>query len=260
MFAPHVVLLAIFAVAGVLHGLTGIGITLIATTALANIYPLSHALVLAVLPCLVINAIVFFDGGNLGYYLKKYWLLAVMSFLGSLVGTKLVFIISQNSLLIGLGLMIIGYVVMQWLGKNIVVKNTQPNLIISGLLAGVVGGATNAMSPILMMYLLSTTQSPTPTAMIATTTTIDPKTELMKASNLCYLVGKIAQFMVLWQVIVALPSIELVLIGSVTVVSVVSLYVGFYFRDKISQTLFKQLILFVLFGLGIKALLKGVGV
>lgn len=46
---------AIFAIASMFHGLTGIGVTLIATTALASFYPMSHVLLLTVIPCLVIN-------------------------------------------------------------------------------------------------------------------------------------------------------------------------------------------------------------
>ena len=88
----HLGILAIFALAGVLHGLTGIGITLVATAALTTIYPLSHALVLAVLPCLLINGVVFFQGKQPLFYIKKYGWLALMSFIGSLIGTKLVFI------------------------------------------------------------------------------------------------------------------------------------------------------------------------
>ena len=68
---------AIFAIASMFHGLTGIGVTLIATTASASFYPMSHVLLLTVMPCLVINLVVFLEGGNIGCYLKKYWLLGV---------------------------------------------------------------------------------------------------------------------------------------------------------------------------------------
>ncbi len=245
----QIVILAIFAFAGVLHGLTGIGITLIATTALASIYPLSQALVLALLPSLIINAIVFFNGGRLGFYIKKYWLLALVSFIGSLFGTKLLFIISQNILLVSLGIVILSYVCLQWFGKSIRFANTRKNLIICGLASGIVGGATNAMSPILMMYLLSATDGQD-----------NAKTEMIKASNFCYLVGKIAQLLVLWQAIITLPKVELNLIFWLSIISLLCLYVGFYFREKISATLFKQLILIILLILGVKVLLKGFGI
>lgn len=249
----HLIVLAVFAVAGVFHGLTGIGVTLIATTALASFYPMSHVLVLTVMPCLLVNLVVFLDGGRIGYYFKQYWLLVLTSFVGSYIGTKLVFIIAQHYLLFGLGLLIISYVLMQFFAikfkKNIQLPNNSTSLVLSGTVAGVLGGATNAMSPLLVMYLLSATEH-----------LPDSKTELIKASNLCYVVGKIAQLIVLWQAMTALPNSDLTLIGIATVVSVVCLYLGFYFRDKISQAQFKKIVLGILLILGIKALLKGLGI
>ena len=222
-----------FIIASIFHGLTGIGVTLIATTALASSYPMSHVLVLTVIPCLLINLVVFLDGGRIVYYLKKYWLLVLTSFVGSFIGTKLVFIIASHHLLIALGLLIVGYVAMQFVamsvGKNFNLPNTTPSLVISGTIAGVLGGATNAMSPLLVMYLLSATEY-----------TDDPKTELIKASNLCYVVGKIAQLIVLWQALTALPKNDWLMIGVASVASVMFLYLGFYFRDKISQAMFKK--------------------
>ena len=248
----QLIILAIFAIASVFHGLTGIGVTLIATTALASFYPMSHVLVLTVIPCLVINLVVFLEGGQIGYFLQKYWLLALTSFVGSLVGTKLVFVIAQHYLLLGLGVLIIGYVLTQFLaaqtGKNIRLPNTKFSLVTSGLVAGVLGGATNAMSPLLVMYLLPATEAAE-----------NPKSELIKASNLCYVVGKIAQLIVLWQAVTALPTADLSVIGLATVLSLVCLYVGFYFRHKISQKMFKNMTLVILLLLGINALFKGLG-
>lgn len=244
----HLGIVAIFALAGVLHGLTGIGITLVATAALTTIYPLSHALVLAVLPCLLINGVVFFQGKQPVFYLKKYGWLALMSFIGSLIGTKLVFILPQNVLLIGVGVAILFYVCSQWLGKTIKLPTTFLVVTLSGLIAGIIGGATNAMSPVLMMYLLSATHGE------------KAKTEIVVASNLCYLVGKIAQLIILWPEITVLPPSELMLIATATGIATVALFVGFYFRKKISSGLFRQLILVILFGLPIKVILKGFGV
>lgn len=123
---------------------------------------------------------------------QKYWLLVLTSFVGSFIAAKLVFIIASHHLLIALGLLIVGYVTMQFVamsvGKNFKLLNTTPSLVISGTIAGVLGGATNAMSPLLVMYLLCATEN-----------CDDPKTELIKASNLCYVVGKITQLIVLWQ-------------------------------------------------------------
>lgn len=246
----QLMIVVIFAIASVFHGLTGIGVTLIATTALASFYAMPHVLVLTVIPCLVINLVVFLEGGRIGYFLKKYWLLGITSFVGSFLGAKLVYMIAQHYLLIGLGLLIILYVSMQFIGnkfgKNIHLPNNLPTLLICGTVAGLLGGATNAMSPLLVMYLLP-----------ATANTDNPKIELIKASNLCYLIGKIAQLLVLAPAVIALPSADLWMIVIATVLAVVCLFIGFYFRQKISQAMFKNLTLLILLALGIKALING---
>lgn len=81
-------LIGIFAIASLFHGVTGIGVTLIASTALASVYPMPTVLVLTVFPCLIINWFVFVSGGNAFDYVRRYWLLVLTSFVGSLIGTK----------------------------------------------------------------------------------------------------------------------------------------------------------------------------
>lgn len=245
-------ILAIFIISSIFHGLTGVGVTIIATMALASFYPMPYVLILTVIPCLVINLVVFLDGGQVLYYLKKYWLLALTSFVGSYLGTQLVFIIAQHYLLLALGILIIFYVMMQFISihfkRKLTIPNTPTTLVLSGTIAGVLGGATNAMSPLLIMYLLSATEQ-----------TSNPKIELIKASNLCYMIGKIAQLIVLWSSLQSLPNSNLMLIGVSTFVCMLFLYLGLYFRNKLSQTLFRNLVLIILFILGIKSFIHAIG-
>lgn len=241
------IIIAIFFVSSVFHGMTGIGVTLIATTALASFLPMREVLMLTVLPCLFVNLVVFLDGGKVGYYFKKYGLLALLSFIGSWFGAKLVYIILSDVLILALGILIVGYVAMQFIamrtGRNFTLPNNQPTLIVVGLLAGILGGATNTMSPLLVMYLLS-----------ATSHLADPKMEMIKSSNLCYVVGKIAQIFVLAPAMLIKPTQDLLLYGAISIISVLTLSVGFYFRHKISVAVFKKMTLGILLVLGLKAL------
>lgn len=258
MTLTQALIMVVFAFGGVLHGLTGIGVTLIATAALAMIFPLPHALVLAVLPCLVILSVVFLQGGDSLFYLRKYWLLATTSFIGSIIGSKLIYIIPANMLLVSMGVVIVLYVISQWWGKTFTITPNRTNTVIFGLLAGVVGGATNAMSSLIMMFLLSAV--PTNSQDISgNTVTRNPKIEMVKASNLCYLVNKIAQLIVLFPEIIQLPNVELTLIGWATFICLICLFIGFYFREKISAVRFRQVVLLLLFVLGAKALANGLG-
>ena len=90
--SENLLLTFIFTVASLLHGISGIGVTLVSTTALASMYSLQYAIILIIFPSLVLNLMTWLIGGgrsiaeNFYYYLKHYWLLALMSLLGSLLG------------------------------------------------------------------------------------------------------------------------------------------------------------------------------
>ncbi|MBP2280031.1 putative membrane protein YfcA [Psychrobacter sp. PL19] len=236
-------LLVIFAFASLLHGISGLGVTLVTTTALASIYPLPHAIVLVIFPSLLLNAMTWLTGGgrsiwqNFTYYGRRYWLLALTSLLGSILGAKLLLWVDSAYILLLLAAVIAFYVATAVLGKQIRLPNTKPVLIIVGVSAGIIGGSTNAMSTVLMMYLLSAS---------------DDKNTLAKVGNMCYLLGKIAQIIVLREPIMALSNVEWQLIALLSGISVVALLVGIRLRRYLPPARFRQLILLILTLLGLR--------
>ncbi|WP_201586554.1 sulfite exporter TauE/SafE family protein [Psychrobacter jeotgali] len=244
-----VLLLAIFAFASLLHGISGLGVTLVTTTALASMYPLPHAIVLVIFPSLLLNAMTWLAGGgrslwqNFIYYGRRYWLLALTSLLGSILGAKLLLWIDSAYILLVLATVIAYYVISSLLGKQIRLPDTKPVLIIVGLSAGIIGGATNAMSTILMMYLLSAS---------------DDKNTIAKVGNMCYFLGKIAQIIVLREPIMALSASEWQLIALLSVLSVAALLIGIRLRRYLPQARFRQLILLILTVLGIRVGWQGI--
>ena len=242
-------LIAIFALASLLHGISGLGVTLVTTTALASIYPLPHAIVLVIFPSLLLNAMTWLAGGgrtiwqNFIYYGRRYWLLALTSLLGSMLGAKLLLWIDSAYILLMLAAVIGFFVISSVLGKQIRLPNTKPVLIMVGLSAGIIGGATNAMSTILMMYLLSAS---------------DDKNTIAKVGNMCYFLGKIAQIIVLREPIIALSRGEWQMISFLTVLSIVALLVGIRLRRYLPQARFRQLILLILTVLGVRVGWQGI--
>ncbi|WP_350560230.1 sulfite exporter TauE/SafE family protein [Psychrobacter sp. CAL346-MNA-CIBAN-0220] len=242
-------LMAIFALASLLHGISGLGVTLVTTTALASMYPLPHAIVLVIFPSLLLNAMTWLTGGersiwqNFIYYGRRYWLLALTSLLGSILGAKLLLWIDSAYILLVLAVVIAFYVISALLGKQVRLPDTKPVLIIVGLSAGIIGGATNAMSTILMMYLLSASKD---------------KNTVAKVGNMCYLLGKVAQIIVLREPIMALSGSEWQLITLLSVLSVAALLVGIRLRRYLPQARFRQLILLILTVLGVRVGWQGI--
>ena len=75
---------------------------------------------------------------------------------------------------------------------------------------------------------------------------------------MCYLLGKVAQIIVLRESIVALPKSDLLLIAVLTTTSIAFLLVGIRLRRYLSQQRFRQLVLLILTVLGIRVGWQGI--
>ncbi|EOC53436.1 TPA: sulfite exporter TauE/SafE family protein [Neisseria meningitidis] len=238
----------VFVAAAILHGITGMGFPMLGTTALAFIMPLSKVVALVALPSLLMSLLVLCSNNKKGfwqeivYYLKTYKLLAIGSVVGSILGVKLLLILPVSWLLLLMAIITLYYSVNGILNvcakaKNIQVVANNKNMVLFGFLAGIIGGSTNAMSPILLIFLLSETEN---------------KNRIVKSSNLCYLLAKIVQIYMLRDQYWLLNKSEYGLIFLLSVLSVIGLYVGIRLRTKISPNFFKILIFIVLLVLALK--------
>lgn len=238
----------VFVAAAILHGITGMGFPMLGTTALAFIMPLSKVVALVALPSLLMSLLVLCNNNKKGfwqeivYYLKTYKLLAIGSVVGSILGVKLLLILPVSWLLLLMAIITLYYSVNGILNvcakaKNIQVVANNKNMVLFGFLAGIIGGSTNAMSPILLIFLLSETEN---------------KNRIVKSSNLCYLLAKIVQIYMLRDQYWLLNKSEYGLIFLLSVLSVIGLYVGIRLRTKISPNFFKMLIFIVLLVLALK--------
>ncbi|HEZ0691960.1 TPA: sulfite exporter TauE/SafE family protein [Neisseria meningitidis] len=238
----------VFVAAAILHGITGMGFPMLGTTALAFIMPLSKVVALVALPSLLMSLLVLCSNNKKGfwqeivYYLKTYKLLAIGSVVGSILGVKLLLILPVSWLLLLMAIITLYYSVNGILNvcakaKNIQVVVNNKNMVLFGFLAGIIGGSTNAMSPILLIFLLSETEN---------------KNRIVKSSNLCYLLAKIVQIYMLRDQYWLLNKSEYGLIFLLSVLSVIGLYVGIRLRTKISPNFFKMLIFIVLLVLALK--------
>ncbi|RQK97462.1 sulfite transporter TauE/SafE [Neisseria meningitidis] len=238
----------VFVAAAILHGITGMGFPMLGTTALAFIMPLSKVVALVALPSLLMSLLVLCSNNKKGfwqeivYYLKTYKLLAIGSVVGSILGVKLLLILPVSWLLLLMAIITLYYSVNGILNvcakaKNIQVVANNKNMVLFGFLAGIIGGSTNAMSPILLIFLLSETEN---------------KNRIVKSSNLCYLLAKIVQIYMLRDQYWLLNKSEYGLIFLLSVLSVIGLYVGIRLRTTISPNFFKMLIFIVLLVLALK--------
>ena len=248
MVNQTIIITILFAIAALLHGLTGLGFPMITTSVLANMFSFEKAIIMALLPSLLINLIMLLSQNErpflqeLTYYIRQYWLLILSSIIGGYFGVKLLLLLDVIYLYLLLSFIILFYVFTSFIGIRWRIPINAFTLILFGSLAGLIGNATNAMAPLLMIYLLSTDKS---------------TKEIIKAGNLAYLTGKIVQFWMLKSAIFELPHIELLTLGFITLLSLLFLFIGIKFRTKVSKLFFTHLILVILLILGIRAGING---
>lgn len=221
---------------------------MITTSILTNITSFETAIIITLMPSLLINLIMLLSQNErpflqeLFYYIHHYWLLIAASIIGGYLGVKLLLFLDVVYLYLLLSLIILFYVTTSLIGVRWRIPTNNLTLIIFGALAGIIGNATNAMAPLLMIYLLSTDKS---------------TKEIIKIGNLTYLTGKIVQFWMLKSAIFALPEQMFLILGIMTACSLLFLFIGIKFRTKVSKIFFTRLILIILLILGIRAGIQG---
>lgn len=243
-----------FFIAALLHGLTGMGFPMIATTAFAFMMPLTQAVAMVALPSLLMSALVLMTNNTRPFideiidYLRRYWCLALMSVLGGFIGVRLLLVLPVAYLYLAMSAVTLYYAAQGLLSmagkvREIRVPTRPLSMAIFGLVAGIIGGATNAMSPILLMFLFSQT---------------DNKTDIAKASNLCYLLGKLVQIILLKDSFTHLNTSQMQWLGLLTMIAMLGLIIGVQIRRRLSVAAFRGLIFVILGGLAIKIGFAGI--
>lgn len=254
------VLLAVISLfASILHGLSGMGFPLLATTALSLAMPLTKTVALLAIPTLLINLWVVFAPAHKPAQahssspptIRPYLPLIIASVVGGVLGVRLLLFLPTVWLTLLLGITILLsslHGIFSLKNKPLPKKTTHPPktppMLIAGFLAGLIGSATNAMSPILLFYLFS--QS-------------DDKTLISKVSNICYSLSKLLQIVLLWQTFLAFHRQDWALLFVLCVLAIAGVVVGLKFQQKISQLFFKKLIYGILFLLAIKMIWGSIG-
>ena len=245
------IILLFCAIAAILHGMSGFGFPMLSTAAVAMLYPLSTAVALVLIPCLLLNVYMLRGDAtqsifsSLYGYCKKYWGLIFSALIGSYLGVSLLLILNEGYLKLAMGVLILLYVADQFRQRPLQISASLKNMLIFGLLAGVIGGATNAMAPFLMMYLLSTQHS---------------KTDIVVISNLNFIISKLIQLAVLFPVIQQFNHIQLQVLALICLISVAMVYVGSQIRKNISQAVFKHIVFTLLSFMAIYAIAQGLAI
>ncbi len=217
---------AIIAFAALVHGTIGIGFPMIATPLLSLLTDVRTAILLLVIPTMAINVANILKGGRWGDSLARYWPLAVYGMIGSLVGTRMLIVVSPELFRPLMAAVLVLYLNAGRIGVGFTWIHRWPRLAFAvfGLAAGILAGTVNVMLPALIIFALEVRM---------------PKTVMIQTFNFCFLFGKLVQgavFVNAGLMTAEVLSLSIPLAG----LGLVVMLLGMRVRDRISSDLYRR--------------------
>ena len=215
------------------HGSIGFGFPMIATPLLAMVTDMKTAILYIAIPTLLINLISIYSEGNFLQAVKKFYPLALIGMIGSAIGTQILIYSSSELFKLLLAFSIFLYLFIQkfkiqmhWIREKKIIS-----MVVFGLFAGIIGGLTNVMASILIIYSLESKHT---------------KKEVIQSTNLCFLFGKVIQI-VLFTLHCSFNQELLTISFSSLVVVLFAMFIGLRVKDKILQESYRKVVKVVLF-------------
>jgi uncharacterized protein len=220
-------------ISSLVHGSIGFGFPMIATPLLAMVTDMKTAILYIAIPTLLINLISIYSEGNFLQAVKRFYPLALMGMIGSAIGTQILIYSSTDFFKLLLALSIFLYLFVQKfkIQMHWIEKKKRLSIVVFGLVAGLIGGLTNVMASILIIYSLESKHT---------------KKEIIQSTNLCFLFGKIIQI-ILFTIHGSFNEELLMTSFSSLIVVAIAMFIGLKVKNKIPQEVYKKVIKIVLF-------------
>lgn len=215
------------------HGSIGFGFPMIATPLLAMVTDMKTAILYIAIPTLLINLISIFSEGNFLQAVKRFYPLAIIAMIGSAIGTQILIYSGSELFKLILAFSIFLYLFIQKfkIQMNWIREKKRLSMIVFGLSAGIIGGLTNVMASILIIYSLESKHS---------------KKEIIQSTNLCFLFGKIIQIILFTRHGSFNQELLSVSFSSLIIVAI-AMFAGLMIKNKIAQDIYRKVIKVVLF-------------
>lgn len=238
----YIFLILIFILAGLVKGITGMGLPTVAIGLLSIFIPLPAAAALLVIPSLVTNVWQLFSGSSLLVIFKRFWLMMICVMLFTIAGVLLFMRVHSALSGIALGSALIIYAAYALLAPVIVISKKLEIWLspLIGAITGLVTGVTGVFVMPVVPYLQSLNLS---------------KDDLIQTLGLSFTLSTIALAIGLFlqgsfkfdQLSLSVLAIFPALLG---------MWIGQKIRDKISPQRFRQFFLIFLIVLGLELIFQ----
>lgn len=231
-------LVGTFLIAGVVKGVTGMGLPTVAMGLLGMVMPSASAAALLVLPSLVTNVWQLFSGPSVTQLIRRLWPMMLCICLGTISGAVLLVRVDPLWSGFGLGIALIVYAGYALIAPAFSVSTFLERWLSPaiGLITGVVTGATGVFVMPAVPYLASLDMS---------------KEEFVQALGLSFTVSTLALALGLF----AYGAFQVSQLGTsamAIIPALIGMWAGQYVRMRISPERFRQCFLFFLILLGLE--------
>lgn len=171
-------------IGGVFHGLVGFGFPMIVTPILTLFSDVKSAILTTLFPTLFVNSTSILFVKDRFKVLKSFWLLAFFVAIGSFFGTQILIHYPYEFYKLLLAFVMIIYLLKEKLYLNfhgIGDMNSKIFMIFVGFISGIVGGLTNVLVSVLIIYILELKL---------------PKSISIVVMNFCFFSSKITQIII----------------------------------------------------------------
>lgn len=150
------VLTAAFLVGGIVKGTIGFGLPLVTIALMANVVPPKEAVGISVLPTLASNLLLVLEAKHPGAIIRRHVAVLAMLPVGVAVGAMSVRAIDGQTLMLGLGIVVIAFVVLDVFQIRLTVPARHERLsgAAAGLAGGLFGGLSGVFAPPMVLHLL----------------------------------------------------------------------------------------------------------
>jgi uncharacterized protein len=218
-FAPWhlLVLAAVVAAAGFLHGVIGFGFPIIAMPVLTAVFDAKTAVLLTVVPIVAITLVSSFRGGNLRQSIGRFWWLPLVTAVGGFLGVQLFLVAPVQAITL----------LLDRFGPGrfpLVHRHWIPFGAAAALLAGTFEASVNIGVPPLLIYLMMAG--------------VDPLA-MVQSLNFIFLASKLVQTATLIAT-GALPAASAAAMLPFAALAIGTLYAGMRVRDRMAVATYRR--------------------
>mgnify|MGYP003694070209 CR=1 FL=1 len=192
----YVLVGVVLLLAGFIKGASGMGFPLIATPTVALLLDIRIAITILIIPNIVMDITQVFRGGFPLDVLRRFGWFSLATLIGVFLGTKVLVSLPLWLLNLSLGVMVLVFVVSNWLRFEFTVSpELEKSFLPAGLISGFLNGMTNAAGPALAMYLYSLRLS---------------KKEFIKSIAMIFIITKLSQLLAVstWNLLIRRPCLS----------------------------------------------------